>query len=130
MAKHIVRDYVEGDKNFIFVSWNKGMRYSNDDLATIPVEDYNRRFQKVFDELWTNPSITKKVACLPDDHDVILGYAVYQGTILHWVFVKDAWRKMGIARDLVPGDIKTCTNLSPPGKFLAKKYKIEFIPFI
>lgn len=130
MSKFMVRPKGEADKNFIFVSWNKGLRYSSKHLEIIPLEEYNIRFQKVFDELWKNNGVTFKVAVLPDAQDVILGYVIHQGTVLHWVFTKDAWRKMGIAKLLVPSDIKTCTNLSPPGKFLAKKYGIEFIPFL
>jgi hypothetical protein len=52
------------------------------------------------------------VACLPDNEDVILGYIVFQPNVLHYMFVKEAFRKFGIARFLYKesfGDNETIT---------------------
>jgi hypothetical protein len=44
-----------------------------------------------------------RVACLPDAPDVILGYLVREGHIVHWAYVKKPFRRLGILRALAAG---------------------------
>jgi len=49
----------------------------------------------------TNPSMTIKVACLPDDENVILGYKMGEpGHKFYYSYVKIAFRGMGIEKEL------------------------------
>lgn len=70
-----------------------------------------------------------KVACLEEEPDVVLGYAVYEGETLHWVFVKKAWRKLEIASKLVPKKISRITHITKLGKSLKDKEWV-FDPFL
>jgi GNAT superfamily N-acetyltransferase len=73
-----------------------------------------------------------KVACLKEDPDVILGYAIFSKTYpaLHFVFVKSAWRGIGIARSLVPKETKVVTHLTKVGLSILKKNPtLVFNPF-
>jgi hypothetical protein len=38
------------------------------------------------------------VACLPDDQDAILGFAVLEGPRCHLVYVRSSARRLGVAR--------------------------------
>jgi GNAT superfamily N-acetyltransferase len=44
---------------------------------------------------------TFKVACDPDDNDLIMGWAAGEGPVLHYIYIKTAYRGQGIARELV-----------------------------
>lgn len=41
------------------------------------------------------------IACSPEDPDVIVGYLVYEPKTIHYVYVKEAFRKLGICRRLL-----------------------------
>jgi hypothetical protein len=76
-----------------------------------------------------------RIAALPDNVDVILGYLVYQPGILHYVFVKEGFRKLGIAKDLViQSDLKDdckCTHKTEWVYKILRKYPdITYDPFI
>ncbi len=71
------------------------------------------------------------VACLKDTPDVILGYAALNSMThtLHWVFVKPQWRKIGIARMLIPDTVRKISHYTPPIGHLMRKKDLEFNPF-
>lgn len=79
------------------------------------------------------PTTRVSVAALKEDEDVILGYTVYSlayiKPVLHWVHVKQAWRRMGIARLIVPPDIDAATHMTAMGKKI-KPESIKFNPFL
>jgi GNAT superfamily N-acetyltransferase len=72
-----------------------------------------------------------KVACLKDDEDTIVGYALMSNdeTTLDWVFVKRAWRTIGIAKSLVSSKTTTVTHLTKSGLSISKKKHLQFNPF-
>jgi hypothetical protein len=41
------------------------------------------------------------IACDPDDADTLLGFAILEGTKLHYVYVRGGMRRVGIARRLL-----------------------------
>lgn len=88
-------------------------------------------YHQVVEKLITDPRNTVKVACLKDDPEIILGYAIYNEFNLHWVFVKKSWREIGIAKNLVPSNVETVTHLTKVGlSILIQKYpRADFNPF-
>lgn len=58
-------------------------------------------YSRVLDRILAQPDTTTMVACRPEHDDTIFGYAVYQPTILHYVFVKEDFRNNGIAKSLL-----------------------------
>ncbi len=125
-----VRDFLPGDKSFILATWLRGLRYGNDWFLAIDSSSYFTTYHRVLEQLLSSPNSTIKVACLKDDTDVILGYSVYKRDRLDWLFVKKAWRGIGIAKQLVPNDIKVVTHLTTVGRsILSKSPNIIFNPF-
>ena len=47
------------------------------------------------------PKCTLLAACDPDDLDVILGYICFEPDVLHFVYVKGGFRRMGIGNGLM-----------------------------
>ncbi len=125
-----IRDGTLEDINFIFSTWLKGLRYGNDFFKLIDQEAYFDKYHQVLEGVLSNPSTTVKVACLVEDQSVIIGYAVFRGLVLDWVFVKKPWRNIGIAKDLVPSDVSTITHITKIGvSLLAKNPKVRLNPF-
>lgn len=133
----------EGDINFIYATWLQALYYGNgwsrnvEPVAGAPVDIYSSMDRDVFFKNYNNiiqkilikPSVSVNIACLIEDPDVILGYSVTEPEVLHFVFVKDVWRRMGIARDLIPADTKTVTHLTRIGRGLKPK-EWGFNPFL
>lgn len=125
-----IRDAVLDDRNFILATWLKGLRYGNEWFETIDADPYYKVYSKVIENLLDRPDISVKISCLTEDPSVILGYAVYNHDALRWVHVKAAWRNIGIAKSLVPSDIRVVTHLTKVGLAIFKKYrKAKFNPF-
>lgn len=127
-----VRDYQDSDKNFIFASWLRGLYYGDSWYSQVPKKIFMDHYHPFVEALLAAPSTKISIACLKEDPDVILGYAVLNKdeTKLHWVFVKSSWRSIGIARSLVPKSIKTVTNLTKVGLSIIKNRNgVEFNPF-
>ncbi len=90
-------------------------------------------YSKIANIIVDNPNTLIKIACLPDDEDVILGYSILSNNFntIHWCYVKSAWRKQGIARSLLPQYPSRVTHLSSVGKSLMSKLPTAvFNPFL
>lgn len=123
-----IRAFQPADKSLIFSTWLKGLRYANDWFEQIDQDAYFKHYQHVVENYISRPSTEIRVACLIEDPDVILGYSVFEPGVLHWVFVKPLWRRIGLSRDLIPDDIHTFTHLTNIGLKM-KKDRI-FNPFL
>ena len=125
-----VRNVKMEDKNFIMATWLRGMFYGDTWFGQIPKDIFMTNYHKILEALVTAPTTTITVSCLLEDPDVILGYSVYTGKKLHWVFVKSAWRSIGIAKSLIPQGVDTVTHLTKVGSGILRKHpEVVFNPF-
>lgn len=115
------RDYVEDDHNFIMSTWLKGLKYGNDFFRDIQSKPYFETYHRALSGLIGRPDITIKVSCLKEDPSVILGYSVAHGAVLDWVYVKDDWRRIGIASSLIPPGVSTVSHWTKLGKKIMPK---------
>jgi hypothetical protein len=126
----IIRQAVASDVPFIFSTWLKGLRYGNEIFELVPAEIYFENYHRIIQNILASPSTQISVACLKEDKDVILGYAVYTGTTLHWCHVKTAWRNIGIAKQLVPENTNTVSHVTKLGAGILKNHPtVVFNPF-
>lgn len=124
------RDFKQEDYNFILATWLRGLYYGDSWFKEIPKQLFMESYQKVIVALLNTPGLQVKVSCLKEDPDVILGYAVYKGSTLHWVYVKSNWRRIGIMKSLVPNYTTTITHLTKLGLSLLKRREgVVFNPF-
>lgn len=131
------RPITDEDKNFIYATWLRGLYYDKDSwFKNINKEIFMENYHKVIEKILYSPNAQVKIACLKNDPDVILGYSVTriypEVKVLDWVFVKSAWRKIGIAKGLVSEDVKAVTHLTTPGKSILKSKMplVLYNPFI
>lgn len=115
------------DYNFIMATWLIGLYYGNDWFTKIDKDVYMKHYHDIVDRVLKKPTLISNLAVLKEDDSVILGYAIYEPKILHWVYVKEAWREIGIAKQIVPEDTEVTTHLTKLGFSLRKH--IKFNPF-
>lgn len=125
-----IRPMTNDDKNFVYASWLRGLYYGETWYSEVPKTIFMENYHKVIDFILDSKSTSVKISCLKEDPSVILGYAVLNNTNgLHWVFVRKAWRNIGIAKDLVKS-VSYCTHLTKVGMSIMKKKGWVFNPFI
>lgn len=122
-----IRAAVEEDLPFIYSTWLLGLYHGCDWFNRIDKKVFFDNYKKIVEQRVKHSNV--QVAVLEEDPDVILGYVCHRGDVLDWIFVKKAWRKMGIAKMLIPKETTTCTHLTKVGKSLKPKNWI-FNPFI
>lgn len=96
-ATVVIRDYIPSmDDPLIYSSWTKNNWYSPKEPIQIPKAEWFKLKIKSIKQVLETSSV--RVACLSDDPNVIAGYAILdQGRVL-WVWVKDRYRRQGIAK--------------------------------
>lgn len=126
-----IRPANSSDRNFILATWLRGAYYGNEFFGNIDkayfFETYGRAIELILDK--TN--VKASVACLLAEPDVILGYCIHEAPgALHWVYVKEPWRKQGIANMLLKdcSEISFVTNITELGNNLRKRKGWGFRP--
>jgi hypothetical protein len=122
-----IRNAVREDLPLIYSTWLLGLYHGCDWFNRIDKKAFFDNYKKLIEKRVVDSDI--KVAVLSDDPDVILGYVCYRNNVLDWIFVKKAWRKMGIAKMIMPTNIDTVTHLTKVGRSLKPKNWV-FNPFI
>ena len=127
-----IRSVRPEDMNFIYASWLRGLYYGDSVFSLVPKQIFMSNYHKVLDFLLKSNNTEITVACLKDDPEVILGYAVLSKNprTLHYVFVKKQWRSIGIAKGLIPGDINVATHFTKVGFSIMNKKGWTYNPFI
>ncbi len=110
-----VRAAVETDHNFIYATWLRGLYYGNSFFKLSDKNEFMERYEHVIRNLLFRGSVETRVACLNDDPDAIIGYSLVEQypniSVLHWVFVKPEWRRVGVASDLIPDSVSAVTHI-------------------
>lgn len=101
-----LREPKKNDISFIYSTWLKSYHYDSW-TKNIAKSIFFDHYKLIIDEILLTAQI--KVACSKDDEDIILGYLVFEDQILHYCFVKDAFRGYGIATNLVKSSLNSNT---------------------
>lgn len=111
-----IRDGELNDLDLIYSTWLRPLYYDNDWVSDVDKGMFMRAMNKRIKYILEQPTVQVKVACLSDAPDVILGYAVIEWRRLWWIYVKKAWREMGLAKKLIPRHINSCAYLTCLGR--------------
>lgn len=123
----IIRGYDEKDKSLVFSTFLKGLYYGNQWFKQIDKKTYMFNYSKVLENLIARSIVM--ILSLKEDPDVIIGYSIQEPTVLHWIYMKTTWRRMGLSKKLIQKDIKTVTHITDLGLKLKPK-EITFNPFL
>lgn len=128
-----IRPATKDDHNFILATFLRGIYYGETFFSEVPKALFMSKYKQVAQALVLDKSTVIRIACLPDDSDVVIGYSITNNndTTLNWVFIKKAWRGKGIAKNLLPN---TLTSLVPQhatkqGFILTKNLNLTLNPF-
>lgn len=98
--KLMVRPKTDNDMSFIYSSWLRSNRGSV--MSTkIPNNTYYHEHKKVINFLLKEREISIDILCSKDDPDHILGFISYENGIIHFLYIKYSYRKMGFANFLL-----------------------------
>lgn len=124
-----IREFSEEvDLAFIVSSMKQGAYFGIPFFRMIERKLFEAHFVPAIKKvLLTRPLVGAYVACLKEDPSVNLGYSILEGDRhLHWVYVKPEWRRIGIARTLVPESIESCSFITKEArKFMPKHIKMN-----
>jgi ribosomal protein S18 acetylase RimI-like enzyme len=100
----VYREFRDDDEGFVYNSWLKSFREGSSWADKIPAQVYFSNHKKVVSKLLSESGIV--IAANPECPDQIFGYGVYQPTtghvtVLHYIYVKHSYRKLGIAADIL-----------------------------
>lgn len=124
------------DRNFILATFLRGLYYGDSWFREIPKDIFMAHYHQVVERILSSPGVIVQVACLKADPEVILGYSVLgpntTGITLHFIFVKSAWRGIGVARSLVPVEqTNAVSHLTKVGLSILRKHpNVIFNPFV
>lgn len=131
----------ENEKAFIYNSWLKSFGKSAEArrmIGRVYFQGYENIINKIKD---SNAYVA--LALNPDDSDQILGYLVFSFddeialSVIHYVYVKEAFRKLGIAKKLLEAvhekpkeEAIICTFANDIFDELKDKYLLTYNPFM
>ncbi len=126
MSIILLRQFIpEQDTGIIMSTWPKGFYYSGINIK--PKSQKKLWFSEYYDyvkRMLKDGQVS--IACMTDDADTILGYAVMNGSTLEWIYVKEAFRKQGIANLMLKGKkIESVSNLTKIGKSIAEAHGLK-----
>lgn len=133
---YTVRKPTSADTPFIFSGWLESYANSSPLTVNIPKTLFFDGHRALITPLLSNAQVV--VACLPDDPGVLLGFACGEPVdgLLHYVYVKAAFRRMGVATRLVDAlGIKvgacSCTHWTYDLSRLKQKLSgLQFNPYL
>jgi hypothetical protein len=127
MTQIKIRNFLPTDINFLTHAWtNTYERSRNNDY--IRPEKYKNFMAKMISATLNRAEC--KVACSLEDPNEILGFAVYEDALLHFVYVKTAYRTLGVATALLANLNKENLIIShETNAFSHLKLTAKFKPF-
>lgn len=132
---YIIRPYDISDKALIHSSWKNSLKVS----ATydwMPSSVFYNHFNKSVMDILAHKHTTVLVACDDAEQDLVLGWICAGDDELHYVYVKEIYRKMGVARKLM-WKAKTalattralaCTHWTDIWEVISWRYPLRYAP--
>lgn len=91
------------DLSFVYATWLRSYRHSSAFAKKITDRVFYLAHHAAIERILARGATV--LVCTPaDSPEVILGYAVTEGTTLHFVYVKKPFRRLGIASGLLAGE--------------------------
>lgn len=133
----IIRPMKESDRPFVTNSYLRTMRTRTPFNHMVPDVYFPHQRARITAALNVGDCY---VLANPEDPDHLFGYAIVEhlneGDVLHFVYIKFPFRKMGLARNLVNKVVRkqdaTLVTHTTDSNFerLAHKYKLVYDPYI
>ena len=100
MSDYIIIPGTESARSLVYATWLRSYEAWSLAAKHIPRDVFFAEHHKVIDRV-LGRGASVRVAALPDEPDVILGWAVTEGPVVHYVYVKPDFRRYGLAKALL-----------------------------
>jgi len=100
MSDYVIVSGRDSAKSLVYATWLRSYEASSLAAKNIPRDVFFAEHHKVIDRILARGA-SVRLAVLPDEPDVVLGWAVVEWPIVHYVYVKPPFRKHGIAQALL-----------------------------
>lgn len=120
-----LRDAEASDISFIYDSFMKSYK-ADGPLGKITTKRvFFQEFPQVIDRILSTSKV--QIMCLSEEPKIIVGYIIFQPQLIHYIFVKEPFRRNGIAKTLKShalglNDSFTYTHITHHVKKLLTKY--------
>lgn len=112
------------DVGFIYDTWPKGLYHASATKITRPKKVWFEAFYNYVNNCMEDCLI--RIACLQDEPYTIIGYAVIDLDTLLWIYVKEDYRRQGIANLLTATKVKKYNDqMTKLGKLIIDARKRE-----
>lgn len=143
MPSVMLRDTKPEDASFIYSTWLRCYQDTSSWARLMPSRIFFDNHKKVIQRILGDSHVL--VAANPEDPDQVFGYIVFQASgggvaVLHWVYVKETFRQLGIARDLFQVAKRiadhdeslpvAATHSNVRWELLAPKWNLVFNPYL
>ena len=129
-----LREMGSSDFSFIMATWLRGLYYDSGFYSEIEKAVFFDNYGAIAKSILDKSACRPRIAVLDDSPDVILGYAIIEeaaaGDIVHYVYVKSAFRKARICSQMLHRKVLACTHLTELGNIIRKNKNISFNPFL
>ncbi len=123
------RPALPDDLNFIKATMLRGLYYGCSFYNKMDKEAFFDNYSRVVSSLLAASDII--VACDPQMPEVILGYAIINGGVLHYCYTKSAFRKQGIQKHILRNiPVFACTHVTDSVESERIKRGIKYNPFL
>ena len=110
----VLRPGAASDLAYVCDSWRTTFHLGYGALGS-ERKHYHQEISRLFERILPKASV--RIACDPTDPDVIVGFAVFTDTELHYAFVRKDFRRMGVATALLADlPIRSFTFLTRKGE--------------
>lgn len=129
-----IREFRPEDVNFIISCWCKSS-YNNGTGYKERLGIYHKGLDELIKKKYEAGELLAYVACLEDDEDLLLGFAVFGiDYSLHFVYVKQAFQKQGICKQLLSHFYRSKKDIkvsfwTKDIKYIQKLYSVTYDRF-
>jgi hypothetical protein len=133
MTNLLIRPGKIEDLPFIYSTWLRAYKYSSDFARSISSEVYYKFHHLLIERIITR-SAQVLVACESENLDVVFGYLIAEGPVIHFAYVKKPFRDLGIGTSLLKMYGKMpqyVSHLTKDGKkFLEAHPTVRYNPYV
>lgn len=122
----VVRTATDDDMNFIAASWFESFWKGAMRDTGMPFMSYKAGQDALIRRLVKASTVVVVAAAVAPDE--IVGYAVREGPVAHYVYVKQAYRRLGIGKRLVEGCL-LYTHQTRAGERVARSIDAQYDPY-
>lgn len=130
---------MSSDLNFIQNSWGSSYYKGAEYVAFMSPKEFNQQHRPIREEILRRPTVAIIVACDTHDEDLILGWVIVEkgsgeGLVLHYLYVKEAFKGEGVADELLkkalPGKPIMVTHMTDRARKIIGKKKAMFKDYV